>query len=82
MTNPLKLLRIYNASNRVINELEKAKMNKALWKSKTFWFNLLTASASFVGVIPLDPHITAVVVGVINIGLRLVTETPVSVTGK
>jgi hypothetical protein len=77
--NPIKLLKIYRKADRVVNLLGDAKVNKSLWKSKTFWFNLLTGAASLAGVIPLDPSISGAIVGVINVGLRLVTTEPVSV---
>ena len=52
---------------------------KAFWLSKTLWFNLLTGAAALAGVIPLEPQTAAVVVAVINIGLRLITVGPVTV---
>jgi len=55
-------------------------MTKALWKSKTFWFQVLSAAAALSGVVPIPAEILAVVVGCINVGLRLVTDEPVSVT--
>jgi len=54
-------------------------VSKSLFKSKTFWFNVLTASAALTGVIPLAPEYTATIVGVINVLLRLVTEKPVHI---
>lgn len=54
-------------------------MNKSLFKSKTFWFNLLTGLAQFAQVIPLSPEWTVLIVAGINVGLRLVTDTPVVV---
>ena len=54
-------------------------MSKSLFKSKTFWFNALTASAALTGVIQLAPEYTATIVGVINVLLRLVTEKPVHI---
>jgi hypothetical protein len=55
-------------------------MKKALWRSRTFWFQVLSAAAALSGVIPIPAEVLAVVVGVINVGLRLVTDEPVSVT--
>lgn len=77
--NPARLFRIYRAANRIGNLLEEAAVSKALWKSKTFWFNLLSAGASLVGVVPLDPQLTAIIVAGINVGLRVVTKGPVTV---
>ena len=53
-------------------------MNKKLWTSKTFWFQVLSAAAALSGVVPIPPEILAVVVGVINVGLRLVTDKPIA----
>ena len=46
-------------------------MNKKLWKSKTFWLNILSGAAAISGVIPLAPEHVAIATAVINIGLRL-----------
>lgn len=76
--------KLNKAVNQVLDafEKEKGKDMKSIFTSKTFWFNFLTGAASIVGIIPLDPHITGLVVGVINVGLRFVTDQPVSLTGK
>ena len=50
---------------------------KSIWKSKTFWMQVLSIAASVSGVIPLPPETTAIVVGLINIALRAVTKDPV-----
>ena len=52
-------------------------MSKSILSSKLFWFNVLTAGAALLDVIPLPPEYTAVAVGVINIALRFVTDKPV-----
>jgi len=52
---------------------------KNLFKSKTFWMQVLSIAAAVSGVIPLAPETTAIVVGLINIALRAVTKTPVHV---
>ena len=56
-------------------------MKKSLFKSKTFWFNLLSAAAALSGVAVdfVSPQILAAITGVINVGLRLVTTEEVSV---
>lgn len=59
---------------------------KSLWKSKTFWVNLLVLTAGVAGyigghdVVQQYPQVVAAagaVVGAINIALRFVTTQPV-----
>ena len=76
--NPLQLWRIYRAANRLGNLTQEATV-KGLWKSKTFWFNLLTGAAELAQVIPLPPGTVVLITSVINIGLRLVTTEPVTI---
>jgi hypothetical protein len=54
-------------------------MHKPIWKSKTFWFNLLSGAAALSGSIPLKPEHSAIVVSVVNIALRLATTTPAKI---
>ena len=58
---------------------------KAWWKSKTIWFNVLSAIAFVIGGIltqgifsdPIATKIFAVVLILVNLGLRFVTDTGV-----
>lgn len=77
--NVVRLWKIYRSSQRIATMFEEASMSKSLFRSKTFWFNVLTAGAALLDVIPLPPEYTAVAVGVINIALRFVTTQPVHV---
>lgn len=77
--NPLQLLKIYRRAQKLAGFVEEAKMSKSLFASKLFWFNVLSASAAVLGVIPLPPEYVAVGTGVINIALRFVTKQPVHV---
>jgi|APGre2960657505_1045072.scaffolds.fasta_scaffold341957_2 hypothetical protein len=52
---------------------------KSIWKSKTFWVQVLSIAAAVSGVVPLGAETTAIVVGLINIALRAVTKTPVHI---
>jgi lipid-A-disaccharide synthase-like uncharacterized protein len=52
---------------------------KSLFSSRTFYMQLLSICAAITGVIPLAPETTAIVVGLINIALRVVTKDPVRV---
>ena len=56
--------------------------SKSLWKSKTFWFNLLVAAQELTSVLPLPSGMVAIAATVINIGLRLVTDKAVTVLPK
>lgn len=55
---------------------------KSIFKSKTFWFNVLSVAGLAVGVVPLPPMVAETTIGIVNVLLRLVTKDPVSVTGK
>ena len=77
--NPFRVFTIYKRAHRVAALLEEASMSKSLFTSKLFWFNLLTGAAALVDVIPLPPEYTALAVALVNIGLRVVTKTPVHV---
>jgi hypothetical protein len=77
--NPIRLLKIYRRADKLANLFEEAAVSKSLFTSKMFWFNVLTASASLLGVIPAPPEYVAVAQGLINVALRLVTDTPVHV---
>jgi len=75
----LEALRLYRAFSKLYDLLEEAKMKKKLWKSKTFWFQILSVAAAISGAIPLPPDITAAIVGIVNVGLRFVTSDGVEV---
>ena len=77
--NVMQLWRIYRRAQELAGFLEEAQVSKSLFTSKLFWFNVLTAAAALLDVIPLPPEYTAVAVGVINVALRVVTDQPVHV---
>ena len=52
---------------------------KSIFASKTFWFNVLTAGAGFLGSGSLPSKWALPVAGIINIILRAVTSQPVSI---
>ena len=54
-------------------------MSKAIWKSKTFWFNALTAVAELTQVLPLPAGTVTIIATIVNVGLRFVTSEPVHV---
>lgn len=51
---------------------------KSIFKSKTFWFNMLALTATVCGWVPANPY-TVAVGTVANIILRTVSNQPVSV---
>ena len=53
------------------------KAKKNILKSKTFWLNVLGVAAAYGGVLPPKYAVPVVTLG--NIGLRLVSNTPVSI---
>lgn len=58
---------------------------KSIFKSKTFWFNVLTIAAAIGGGqfgIKIDPKVAVPLVAGANVGLRMLTSQPVSLTGR
>lgn len=56
---------------------------KAFWKSKTFWFNVLTlgiAAASGQLGVQIPPHVAVPVVAIGNVILRTMTNQGISTT--
>ncbi len=57
-------------------------MPKSLISSKMFWINFITILIGIAGLIqntfPVNPQIVLLIVGVLNIILRTVTEQPIS----
>ena len=50
---------------------------KSLFRSKTFWVNVLTLAVTVAGFLP--PKYAAIALPILNIVLRLVTDEPVRV---
>ncbi len=55
-------------------------MDKSIFASKTFWFNVVSLAATVAGFLP--PQYAAVALPVVNVLLRLVTSQPVSFPGQ
>lgn len=89
--NPLRMMRIYTRFNKLMTLFETASksveanggsMSKSVFASKVFWFNVLTASADLLGVLPIPQGYATAALGVINVALRFVTDQPVHVISK
>lgn len=58
-------------------------MTKSIWQSKTFWFNVLSGTGTVLGAVsgllppPAMPFVAAAS-AIINVGLRLVTNSAIS----
>jgi len=82
--NPVKLLRVYARANRLLSLIQQGTqsyerthtMSKSLFASKTFWFNIVTATVELTGVLPVPQGAATAVVAVGNIVLRLLTNQP------
>lgn len=57
---------------------------KSIFKSKTFWFNVLAIASAATGVLTpfASPAVIGITTGIINVILRGVTDQPVGVTGN
>jgi hypothetical protein len=89
--NIFRTIKILRRFGKVFGLLEKGSkdwdarqrkgedMSKSLFKSKTFWFNIFTAAAELTQVLPLPAGYLTIAAAVINVGLRMTTETPVHV---
>ena len=77
--NPLRLWKLYRKASRLFGYMQEASVSKNLLKSKTFYFNVLTAVAELIGVIPLPPGTALIAVTAINVALRVITKGPVHV---
>lgn len=54
---------------------------KSIFKSKTFWVNALIVAGAVTGYLPVTPT-TAAVGGIVNIGVRLLTNQPINILPK
>ncbi len=52
---------------------------KSIIKSKTFWVNLLSIAVAVTGIVPINEEAAAIIVGCVNIALRVITRQAVSV---
>lgn len=59
------------------NRIKGRTMGKSFWKSKTFWVNALMVVGAVTGYLPVN-QTTVAIGGIANIGLRLLTNQPIS----
>ena len=88
MKNPFRSLLVLRRANKVYDKIQEGNV-KGLWKSKTFWLNLIALFTQLIEVLPLDPSIKAVTpnagagfvtaLGAANIAMRYMTTQPVTV---
>ena len=77
----------YDADGLMWEGSDEGVTYKSLWKSKVFWFNVLSAVVMAAGAFGFDefePNAewVALVMAVINIALRLLSNQPVTVSSR
>jgi hypothetical protein len=77
--NPWRAFQVWRKTRAVMALVKEIPMTKNIFASKTLWFNVLTAIAELVGVLPLAPGTAIVAAAIVNCGLRIVTATGVHV---
>ena len=92
MANPLRLLTVYRRASRLYDLLAAASLShernlmdpktKSLFASKTFWFNVITAAAELLQVLPVPAGTVAIGAAVVNIALRFVTDQGVHIVAR
>ena len=80
--NLIRTIKILRRAQRLFGLFEEAAVSKSLFKSKIFWFNVLSVAAELTQVLPIPAGALVIVVNVINIGLRVITSDPVHVIPK
>jgi hypothetical protein len=55
-------------------------ISKPIWKSKIFWFNILSIALEVLDVLPIPTGTAVILVNLINIALRWVTKYPVNLS--
>ena len=75
MMSPWRAFNIWRKTRAVMALVKEIPMTKNIFASKTLWFNVLTAIAELVGVLPLAPGTAIVAAAIVNCGLRIVTAT-------
>ena len=77
MMSPWRAFNIWRKTRAVMALVKEIPMSKNIFTSKTLWFNLLTAVAELVGVLPLAPGTAIICAAIVNCGFRIVTATGV-----
>ena len=79
MMSPWRAFNIWRKTRAVLRLVEEIPMSKNIFASKTLWFNVLSAVAELLGVLPLPPGTAVIAAAIVNCGLRIVTATGVHV---
>lgn len=62
--------------NAWTNAEKESKMGKSLFKSKTFWLNVLGVGVHVAGIVP--PQYGVPALAILNVLIRLLTEQPIT----
>lgn len=54
-------------------------MSKSIFKSKSFWLNILGAIATYGAFLPVDPQTATYILAGANVAVRVLTKGPVHV---
>jgi hypothetical protein len=79
--NPIRFIKAFFAAKKLADKVEETRMSKHLLKSRTFWVNALTAAVELSGALSgfLPSGTLVLITNVLNIALRLVTDTAVHI---
>lgn len=59
--------------------MSTAPVSKPIWKTKTFWINVLGIAATFVPGLPIAPATLGYIMAGVNVANRLLTDSPAHV---
>lgn len=77
--NIIRTVKIPRKAQKLFGLLEEASVSKSMFKSKTFWWNMVSGVVELSGILSLPPGTATVIAAVGNILLRRLTSTPVHV---
>jgi hypothetical protein len=77
LKNEIAALNKFNEIVDLARRNNKMKDAKSIFKSKTFWLNAIGLVQILTNIVPVDPEITAVIMTLLNILNRKLTDGPV-----